>query len=124
MVNDVVYESGRLARYTYRGQAYAPQYATVGGVTTRVDCLDEAMSGRMFGFDATEDLNPYYLPELPAVLPGSVCQVPLQMLYSQYLFKSLGGVWNGGWQHSLADKTNSAEVTLGGTTWTYRFKLK
>lgn len=124
VVNDVVYESGRLARYTYRGQAYAPQYATVGGVTTRVDCLDEAMSGRVFGFDATEDLNPYYLPELPAVLPGSVCQVPLQMLYSQYLFKSLGGVWNGGWQHSLADKTNSAEVTLGATTWTYRFKLK
>ena len=124
LVSDVVYVAGRMVRYTCQGKVCEPQYATVGGVTTRVDCLDEAMSGRTFGFDATEDLNPYYMPELPAVLPGSICEVPLQMLYSQYLFKSLDGVWDGGWTRNLDEKTNSAEVLLNGLTWTYRFKLK
>ncbi len=124
LVKDVVYVAGRLTRYTYNGQVYEPVYATVDGVTTRVDCLDENLSGRVFGFDGTEDLNPYYMPELPAVLPGSISEVPLQLLYSKYLFRSLGNVWNGGWTRNLNEKTNIAEVTLDGLTWTYRFKLK
>lgn len=124
LVDNVVYVAGRMVRYAYKGIPYEPKYATVGGVTTRVDCLDETLSGRTFGFDATEDLNPYYMPELPAVLPGNVCEIPLQLLYSQYLFKSLSGVWDGGWKRNLENKTNAAEVTLGEATWTFQFKLK
>lgn len=124
LVTDIVYISGRIVRYTYDGHPYEPQYATVGGVTTRVDCLDPTMSGKCFGFDATESQNPYYMPELPAVIPGSVSEIPLQLLYSQYLFNSLADTWTGGWTRNLDNKTNSAEVSLGNVTWTYRFKLK
>ncbi len=124
LVSDVTYVSGRIVRYTYDGTVYEPVYATANGVTTRVDCLDSSMSGKTFGFDGTEDLNPYYMPELPAVIPGDRSEVPLQLLYSQYLFKSYDNIWKGGWTHSLEDKTNHAEVNNNGVTWTYRFKLK
>lgn len=124
IVNYVVYVAGRMVRYTYCGRVYDPVYATVNGVTTRVDCLDAEMSGLQFGFDGTEDLNPYYMPELPAVLPGSISEVPLQLLYSQYLFKSIDGIWKAGWRRDLKDKTNTATVTIDGVTYTYRFKLK
>lgn len=124
IVTDVQYMAGRIVRYNYDGKEYKPTYATVDGITTRVDCLDETMSGTLFGFDGTEDLNPYFMPELPAVIPGSISEVPLQLLYSQYLFKSLGNMWNNGWTRNLEEKTNSAEVTIDGVTWTYRFKLK
>ena len=124
LVKDVVYLGGRMVRYTYQDRIYEPAYATVDGVTARVDCLDAQMKGQLFGFDGTEDLNPYYMPELPAVIPGSISEVPLQLLYSKYLFKSLGQTWNGGWTRNLDDKTNAAEVTLDGITWTFRFKLK
>lgn len=124
IVSDVVYMAGRIIRYNYKGRTYEPAYAEVDGVTTRVDCLDENMSGKKFGFDGTEDLNPYYMPELPAVIPGSISEVPLQILYSRYLFKSLEGVWNGGWTRNISDKINYADVEQDGVTWTYRFKLK
>lgn len=124
IVSDVVYVAGRITRYNYNGKIYEPAYAEVNGITARVDCLDENMSGKKFGFDGTEDLNPYYMPELPAVLPGSISEVPLQILYSRYLFKSLEGVWNGGWTRNISDKINYAEVEQNGETWTYRFKLK
>lgn len=124
LISDVVYIAGRLTRYTYDGRIYEPAYATVNGVTTRVDCLDSAMSGLLFGFDGTENLNPYYLPELPAVIPGEVAEIPLQVFYSQYLFNSLQGIWSAGWHRNLEDKVNYAEVTQGDVTTTYRFKLK
>lgn len=124
IVADVAYIDGRIVRYTYDGRAYEPAYATAEGVTTRVDCLDAGMKGLRFGFDGTEDLNPYYMPELPAVIPGMVAEIPLQLLYSRYLFKSLEGVWDGGWRRNVADKLNYAEIDYGNGTWTYRFKLK
>lgn len=124
IVSDVVYIAGRMTRYTYKGVVYEPAYATVDGITTRVDCLDKDMSGNRFGFDGTEDLNPYYMPELPAVIPGEVSEIPLQIFYSRYLFKSIEGGWNGGWIRNVSDKLNYAEVERDGATWTYRFKLK
>lgn len=124
LVSDVVYVAGRIVRYNYNGRLYEPAYATAGGVTTRVDCLDKDMTGKKFGFDGTEDLNPYYMPELPAVIPGEVAEVPLQILYSRYLFNSLEGVWNGGWKRDIKDMINSAEVNINNVITTYRFKLK
>ena len=123
IVDNVVYVNGRLMRYNYKGQPYEAQYANVGGVSTRVDILDEKMSGKRFGFTATETLNPYYMPEIPAVIPGSVCEIPLQLLYSQYLFNSVEGLWTRGWQKDLKDKTNKATVTIDGATWQFIFKL-
>lgn len=124
LVTDVVYIAGRITRYTYDGKIYDPSYATVNGITTRVDCLDKDMSGLKFGFDGTENLNPYFMPELPAVIPGEVSEIPLQIFYSQYLFNSLEGIWAGGWHRNLEDKVNYSEVTRDGITTTYRFKLK
>lgn len=124
IVTDIQYILGRIVHYTYCGKVYEPKYATVNGITTRTDCLDAEMSGHTFSFDCTEDLNPYYMPDLPAVFPGSISEIPLQILYSQYLFKSLDGVWSDGWHRNIADKLNYAEVNMDGITWTYRFKLK
>ncbi len=124
VVTDVADMSGRIIRYSYDGKVYEPVYATVDGVTTRVDCLDADMSGKCFGFTGSESLNPYYIPELPAVIPGFLSEVPLQLLYSKYLFCSLEGVWNGGWTKNLEDKVNAAEIDMDGVRWTYRFKLK
>lgn len=124
LVCDVAYVSGRMVRYNYNGQIYDPAYATVNGVTTRVDCLDKDMTGKTFGFDGTEDLNPYYMPELPAVIPGEMAEIPLQLLYSRYLFKSLDGVWNGGWERNVNEMVNHAVVEMNGISWDYRFKLR
>lgn len=124
IVDNVVYVNGRMMRYSYKGKPYEAKYANVGGVSTRVDILDAEMSGKCFGFTATETLNPYYMPELPAVIPGAVAEIPLQLLYSQYLFNSVEGLWNEGWQKSVSDKTNTATVIMDGATWQYIFKLK
>lgn len=124
IVDNVVYVNGRMTRYNYNGQPYELKYANVGGVSTRVDILDESMSGKCFGFTATETLNPYYMPEIPAVIPGAVAEIPLQLLYSQYLFNSVEGIWSDGWVKNVKDKTNTAKVTIGGATWQYIFKLK
>lgn len=124
IVDNVVYVNGRIARYNYKGQPYEAKYANVGGVSTRVDILDGQMTGKCFGFTATETLNPYYMPELPAVIPGTISEIPLQLLYSQYLFNSVDGLWNDGWQKNIEEKTNTATVTIDGVTWQYIFKLK
>lgn len=124
IVDNVVYAGGRLMHYNYKGVPYEVKYANVSGVSTRVDILDEKMSGSCFGFTATETLNPYYMPELPAVIPGYVAEIPLQLLYSQYLFNSIEGKWSYGWKKDIEDKVNSATITADGVTWQYIFKLK
>lgn len=126
IVNDVVYVAGRMIRYSYKGKVYEPVYATANGATTRVDCLDAEMSGMCFGFKGDEYVNPYYIPELPAVIPGDVAEIPLQLLYSQYIFNSLGNIWTDGWK-TLEDggaMAKQATVTYGGNTWMYTFALK
>lgn len=124
IVDNVKYLNGRLTSYNYKGKPYEAKYANVGGVSTRVDILDAQMTGMCFGFTATETLNPYYMPEIPAVIPGAIAEVPLQLLYSQYLFNSIEGLWSDGWQKDIKNKTNTAKVVIDGATWQYIFKLK
>lgn len=126
IVDDVAYVAGHIIRYSYCGKQYEPVYATANGATTRVDCLDKDMSGMCFGFTGDEYINPYYVAGLPAVIPGEVAEIPLQLLYSQYIFNSLGNIWNGGWK-TVQDgnaMAKQATVTYGGNTWTYTFALK
>lgn len=126
IVDDVAYVAGRMVRYSYMGRPYEPVYASAGGATTRVDCLDENMSGLCFGFTGTEYANPYYVPGLPAVIPGSVAEVPLQLLYSRFVFNSLGSMWNGGWE-TIQDgnaMARQAHVSIDGVGWTFTFALK
>lgn len=126
IVTDVAYMSGRIVRYNYCGKVYEPVYATANGAMTRVDCLDAEMSGLCFGFTGNEYMNPYYMPGLPAVIPGDVAEVPLQLLYSQYIFNSLGTLWTDGWQTVQEGNAmaKQARVVYGGCTWTYTFALK
>lgn len=123
-VSDVTYQNGNIIRYKYEGAPtpYAPAYATANGITVRVDCLDEQMSGHRFGFTGEENPNPFFITGLPAIIPGNEAEIPLQLLYSQYLFNSIEGIWNSGWK--LSGRTNDAVVTLDGVTYTYRFVLK
>lgn len=126
IVDNVVYMTGRIIRYSYMGEPYEPVYATANGATTRVDCLDEYMSGLCFGFTGTEFANPYYISGLPAVIPGAVAEIPLQLLYSQYIFNSLGNVWTTGWQ-TVRDgdaMAKQAHVEIDGENWIYTFALK
>lgn len=132
LVTDVAYIDGNITRYTYNGKPYSPVYATAEckdeqsgasyRMTTRVDCLDEGMTGKCFKFTGTERLNPYYIDGLPAVIPGNQAGIPLQILYSRYLFNSLEGVWSNTWE--LEDNSYYTIVTLGDVTWNYRFVLK
>lgn len=131
IVNNVVTNGNRIAQFDYKGTTYTPTYTTINGITARVDILDEELSGNIFNFAATETLNPYYMPELPAVIPGSVAEIPLQIFYSQYLFTSISsstgtwqGTWTDGWVKNLPNKTNTASVTIDDVTWQYIFKLK
>lgn len=121
-VTDVAYANGNILRYSYEGKPYFPVYATAEGRTARVDCLDANMSGNCFNMKGDEDANPYYISGLPAVIPGTEAEIPLQLLYSQYLFSSLEGVWNAGWV--MENGTNYTVVDLGNITWTYTFILK
>lgn len=127
VVDDVQYIAGRMVRYSYMGMPYDPVYATAKGATTRVDILDENMSGFCFDFTGDEYINnKYYIEGLPAVLPGSVAEIPLQLLYSRYIFSSINGVWNGGWE-TLVDgdaMAKQARVDLGGEVWIYTFALQ
>lgn len=124
LVDKVDYANGNIARYHYAGRdmPYAPVYASANGLTARVDCLDAEMSGRCFGFTGEENPNPFYIAGLPAVIPGYEAEIPIQLLYSQYLFNSLDGIWDGGWK--MSGRTNDAVVKLGDVTWTYRFVMK
>lgn len=126
IVENVTYIAGKIVRYSYKGMPYEPVYATANGATTRVDCLDENMSGLCFGFTGTESLNPYFIQGLPAVIPGDVAEVPLQLLYSQYIFNSVGSIWTTGWE-TIKEGTamaKQATITINGETWTYTFALK
>lgn len=123
-VTDVVYEKGGIANYKINGTTYNASYAEANGLRTRVDCLDAEMSGAKFGFDGSELPNPYYIAELPAVIPGNLTGVPTQLCYSQYLFKSLGTSWTGGWVESdfSGYPASTATVTRkDGTKWTFMF---
>lgn len=126
IVDDVTYIAGKITRYSYNGKPYEPVYASANGATTRVDCLDENMSGLCFGFDGTESLNPYFIEGLPAVIPGYVAEMPLQLLYSRYIFNSLGNIWTTGWE-TIKEGTSMAKqatITINDETWTFTFALK
>ncbi len=122
---NIIYENGTIASYTCNGKEYTAQYAEANGLRTRVDCLDEDMSGTKFGFDGTELFNPYYIAELPVIIPGDVSGIPLQLFYSQYLFKSYGNKWTGGWVTGILwDQypTSTATVTRkDGKEWSFMF---
>lgn len=125
LVQNVAYKDGLIESYDYKGRSYTPQYKTADSFTARIDCLDEKMSGHCFGFTGSEELNPYYLPELPAVIPGFVCEIPLQLLYSQYVFQSLDGIWSDGWQNIKENDARAlqAVVNMGGKVWRFTYVL-
>lgn len=124
LVTNVAYANGNIASYNYNGKPYTPIYDTSVTPAVRIDCLDEAMSGHTFKFKGDEQLNYFYIPGFPAVIPGEELGVPLQLFYSQYLFTELEGVWKNRWL--LEGNTNMTEVTLDGedVTWIYRFVLQ
>jgi len=126
-VTDVVYENGEMTGYKIEGKEYAPKYAEAKGIRTRVDCLDAAMSGETFKFTGDEDANPLYVQGLPAVIPGDMAgYIPLQLIYSQYLFNSLGTTWTAGWKAGTDPDWEmpslSAKVTRkDGKEYEYKF---
>lgn len=127
LIDNVRYTNNLIQSYDFNGNGYTAKYATASGITTRVDCLDANMSGLCYSFNGTEPLNSkFHRPEIPAVIPGCVADVPLQLLYSEYLFNSLGNVWTSNWEYvregnAMAVRTHA---TVNGRNWTYTFKLK
>lgn len=122
-VTDVVYTNGVIASYKIDGKDYTPAYAGTSN-NVRVDCLDDNLSGQKFAFDGTETLNPYYQAAIPAVIPGTRAGLPLQLIYSQYLFKSLGNVWTSGWTDQTEQyevPAQSATVNWGGKNFTFTY---
>lgn len=128
LVSHVSYSNGQLSEYQYGNKTYKPVYDNSVSPALRVDCLDSNLSGYVFQYTGEEMLNYYYLPWLPAVIPGSEAGIPLQFLYSKYLFTRLynpvtsESVWTNKWL--LEGNSNMTEVTLGDVTWTYRFVLQ
>ena len=129
------YSAGLLTAYTYahlpsadgsqavrHDVAYSPTYDTSVTPALRLDCLDAAASGHCFKYKGDERLNYFYLPDLPAIIPGTVAGIPLQILYAKYLFTELTGIWSNSWL--LEGNTNMTEVTLDDVTWTYHFVLQ
>lgn len=122
LADGFTYTAGLLMSYNYNGKPYKPAYDTSVSPALRLDCLDENLSGHCFKYKGGEMLNYFYQPTLPAIIPGTEAGVPLQLLYSKYLFTELTGVWSNKWL--LEGNTNMTEVTLGDVTWTYNFVLQ
>lgn len=127
-----VYEMGLLIAYNYEGKLHRTAYDTSVSPALRLDCLDAELSGYCFRHKGNEMLNYFYQPAIPAVIPGTEAGVPLQLLYSKYLFtelcdqtpssESAQPIWSNRWL--LEGNTNMTEVTLGDVTWTYTFILQ
>lgn len=111
--------------------SYTPQYSDLDN-RTRIDLMDEALSGATFVHQGGEIENPYYIAGLPAVLPGNVSDISLHFLYNQYLFNAINdaagsSIWNGGWSTDRSDPRNpfiGATVQRGTHKWYYRYILK
>lgn len=87
-ITDVVYESGNIKGYKVNGSEYTPKYMEKNGEMIRADYQDADLSGWEYDF-ANAKPNPMYMPELPAVIPGSVFGYELNNLYNRYLFETL-----------------------------------
>lgn len=129
-VTDVKYGDGLMTSYKINGKTYKPAYDFNATPAVRIDCLDENLSCHKFVFKGNEAPNYYYLPELPAVIPGIEAEgVPVQILYSRYLFTALNdangeSVWSNKWILDDKQGTHWTEVTLGEKSWTYTFVLQ
>ncbi len=121
IVTDTRYAGGLLTGYSYEGRPYTPVYDSGANPTVRLDCQDAALSGHCFAYKGDEAPNYYYQPDIPAVIPGTEAGIPLQILYSQYLFTRLGDLWTNRWV--LEGNAHYTEVTIGEVTWTYSFVL-
>lgn len=122
LADDFKYTAGLLTAYTINGKPYTPVYDTSVNPALRLDCLDENLSGHSFKYKGNEMLNYFYQPDIPAIIPGTEAGVPLQLLYSKYLFTELTDVWSNKWL--LEGNTNMTEVTIGEVTWAYSFVLQ
>ncbi len=128
IVSHVTYKSGLLSEYQYEGKLHKAVYDYSTSPALRVDCLDGNMSSYAFQYGGEEMLNYFYLPWLPAVIPGNEAGIPLQFLYSKYLFTRLVNpatgdeVWNHNWL--LEGNSNMTEASWDGVTWTYRYVLQ
>lgn len=129
-VTDVKYADGLITSYKISGKLYKPAYDYNATPAVRIDCLDESLSGHKFVFKGNESPNYYYVPELPAVIPGTEADgVPLQILYSRYLFTALNDangnpVWSNKWIIDEEQGTHWTEVSIGEQTSTFSFKLQ
>lgn len=105
IVTDVVYSEDGISSYKYNGTEYTAQYTN--GV--RVDCLDANMSGKKFIYnEESDEANPLYIANLPAIIPSTVSGYPVQALYSPYLFSGFEGGTTWDW-------TNDTEYISGYT---------
>lgn len=126
IVSNVSYANGNIASYSYLGTVYEPLYATANGLTTRIDCLDPDMSGHCFSFTGTEPVNrKYHIDGLPAVIPGTVADIPLQLLYSEYFFTGIDNVWTSGWYTETSSGTMAVKTdfTLNSKQWQLTLRL-
>lgn len=101
-ITDVKCENGYIVSYVVDGQEYVPTYDENG------DRIDNNYTGETYAF--TENPNPLYLPELPAVVPCYVFGTDLSMwLYNRYLPSQLG---NTAYEVSqLVDNTQTVSWT-------------
>lgn len=90
IVKDVTYNSnGLLDTYSVREgttrnfKTYQAKYAVVNNELLRIDCMD---SGDNFVVADRMIPNPNYIEGLPAVIPGSVSDIPLYFIYNKYMY--------------------------------------
>lgn len=100
-LTDFVYEMGNIVSYKIDGTEYKPVYAVKEGESVRVDQIG---GSKVYDFER-KNVNPLYMPELPAVVPvnlgdyitdlmgtgkaGIENQNFSNLLYNKYLFESL-----------------------------------
>lgn len=98
-LTDFVYEMGNIVSYKIDGTEYKPVYAVKEGESVRVDQIG---GNKVYDFER-KNVNPLFMPELPAVVPvalgdyvsemGSKIGIGNQnfsnLLYNKYLFESL-----------------------------------
>lgn len=111
-------------------RTYTPMYSPLNN-KTRIDLMAEGLSGAYFTHSITDEENPFYIPAIPAVIPGEVAGIPLQFIYSEYLFNAITSadgtpIWTAGWELDKSEASRpfyGTSIVRGERTWSYKYLL-
>ena len=111
IVTDVKYQNGRLLSYITDGTPYTERYTQAeDGSYVRINSA--TMPTEDYSFTGTERINPLYVAGLLPVIHAPQCSIPLDLIYNEYIFDSLGSIWQANWTSRTAGQFYTRETNI------------